>query len=151
MTTQYSDGYQGLGEYVKPRVDPTAQRPGESDEAHRRRIAPYLRHSAEIEEQTWAAHRARVEAPVGQGSGLFERATPQERAQALGSPGLAFSGDQRIAKEGHLTATISVPGSVAIARVSLAAVEQRERQQRQAPRPIQADELRSSGTGWFTR
>ena len=92
--------YRGLGGYAREKPDPTEQRPGESPEAHQRRIAPYLRHAAEAaEDESWTQHRARVDA-APTGAGLFARATPQERAQAAGT--LGFGGDQKVQPTGHL-------------------------------------------------
>jgi hypothetical protein len=116
--------YNGLGQYSRERHDPAARRPGESAEGHARRLAMFHRpdqqeQAAEpTEEQSaaWAAHRAQVDGPTGQGSGLFGRATPEERAQLAGGTH-GFSGDQRIAPNGHLISGIHVPGGVAPAPV----------------------------------
>jgi hypothetical protein len=95
--------YEGLQQYQdRARPDPLAQRAGESDEAHRRRIAPLIRHAEDVEQQTWEHHRAVMDGRLGSGSGLLGNATATDRATALGSPGFAFSGDQRVEPNGHM-------------------------------------------------
>ena len=53
-------------------------------------------------ETDWTEQRARM-ASTATGMGLFGHSTATERAAALGSPGAAFAGDQRIEGNGHLS------------------------------------------------
>jgi len=138
--------YAGLGQYGRERPDPLAKRAGESDEAHQRRIAPFLRHAQDVEEQAWAQHRARLEQPVGQGAGLFGRSAPTERAQVAGT--LGFAGEQQLAHLGHVGSAVCVPGSVTVPRVYVSEIEgHQQRPEQRTP----AESLRSSGEGWFAR
>ena len=107
--------YQGLGSYSRERPDPLARREGESDQNWERRTAIHRRFADEVaDEAAWAEHRARVDAPVGQGSGLYGRTTPTDRAAALGSRG--FGSGREVEKEGGLAVT-AVHGQVAIRRI----------------------------------
>lgn len=86
----------------REKADPRAQKPEESDVAYARRVNFwYAASDAVTEQDEWRAHRARVD-NVPSGTGLYGHANPQQRAQALGSPGAAFGGDQRVERNGHL-------------------------------------------------
>jgi hypothetical protein len=136
--------YRGLNQYSHDRPDPLARRVGESEQNWMRRTAVHRRHADEAAESAnaeWAEHRSRVDAPVGQGSGLFGRATGQDQAASLrGWNG----GAQAPPKNGHLANT-SVRGQVAISRVYA-----NDLQDQPAVSPLVAH-LKSSGDGWFTR
>jgi hypothetical protein len=130
--------YGGLGSYNRERPDPLAKRPGESDEAHTRRIAPHLWHAETVEDQAWSEHRSRVDAPVGQGAGMFARMTPRERATAAGTRG--FGGDQRVEQPGHLGANVT-PGQPGVRRVYATDIQQ-------DPARVSPLVAYSSGDGW---
>jgi hypothetical protein len=88
-------------------------RPGESAEAHRRRVSQFAHHRDDAQadaDQAHAEFRQQREARVqGSDSGIFGNLTGQELAAARGLVGAGHGGEQRPEKLGHLAST-TVPG-----------------------------------------
>jgi hypothetical protein len=134
-------GYQGLGSYNREKPDPLARRDGESDEAHTRRIAPYLRHAEDVEETTWQTHRRLVDGTTASAISALDGANaPKDRAAAWGS--LWAAGEQRVAPNGHLNweANAGQPGCRRLYAADI--------QDQPGVSPLTAH-MRSSGEGWL--
>ncbi len=116
------------------------QKPNESGEAYRRRVAPYLRHSAELAQEDWQAHRAQVAATP---SGIGLEDSPAARAAAVGNRG--FGSGRELEKRGGVTDGVHVPGSVGIGLVYASQLSADDKPLVRSPAAV----LRSTGEGFI--